>query len=105
MPASPHVRVRVDLERIRRNAAAVRAQTGVALLAVVKADAYGLGAERVSAAIADQVDGFFLFSLREAQEGQFWRRTGKTSIALGPAERWTADDFLAERVRPAVWTP
>jgi len=78
--------------------------TGVPVMAVIKADAYGLGAERVAAAIADLVEGFCIFRVAEAIEAQHFQRTGKQSLALGPDLDLTADDYLAQGVRPAVWS-
>ena len=45
---SNHVRVQVDLNRVRRNTADVAARVGVPILATIKADAYGLGARAVA---------------------------------------------------------
>lgn len=104
MPASPHVTVRIDLSRVRRNAAAVKARVGVPVFAVVKADAYGFGAARVAAALADVVDGYCVFSLREAVEADLWRTTGKPAVALGPPEAHDPDAYLSARVTPAVYT-
>src|SRR5437764_1185152 len=72
-------RVRGNVSEIRRVVGA-----GVEIMAVVKADAYGLGAGRVVEAVADLVEGFCVFSLAEAAEAEVWRRTGKSSLALGP---------------------
>ena len=47
-PAHPRAWVEVDLGALRRNGAAIIARTGVPLLAVIKADGYGLGAVRVA---------------------------------------------------------
>jgi len=102
MPASGQVLVRVDLSRIRANVRRIADEVGVPIIAVVKADAYGLGAERVAAAIGDLVDGFCVFRLREAQAARLWQQTGKPSLALGLGDG-TAEEFKAAGVRPAVW--
>src|SRR5690348_15606063 len=88
MPRSPapNVSVRIDLQKIRANAAAIAERTGVDVLAVVKADAYGLGAAHVAAAIAPVVHGFCVFALREAVDADLWKLTSKPAIALGPPE-------------------
>jgi len=100
MPASAHVSVRIDLERIRRNIADVRRRIGRSELhAVVKADAYGLGARRVAAAIRDRVDGFVVFSASEAVEAGL-PALGKPVLSLGPPE---IELCLAHGIRPAVW--
>ena len=76
---SPHVQVQVDLRRIRANAEAIRQRTGVELIAVVKADAYGLGAAAVVGALRGIADRFAFFSLAEA------RRAGcRGALILGP---------------------
>jgi alanine racemase len=94
--------VRVDFERLRSNVRALKARTGRAILAVVKADAYGLGLPRIAPAIADDVDGFCVFSLSEAVSGRLWQRTGKEAIALGPPETLDPTPWLEAHVRPAV---
>ena len=104
MPPSEHVEVRIDLARIRANTQDVARRVGVPLLAVVKADAYGLGAARVAEAIADLVEGFCVFDLREAIDADLGARIGKTILALGPPNSSNAQDYLAQRVRPAVST-
>jgi alanine racemase len=104
MTPSRHVRVVVDLARVRANCQRLVEQTGVPVIAVVKADAYGLGAERVTAAIADLVDSFCLFQPDEAAAIDLWNRTGKQAIAIGPPLWENASDYLAAHVRPAVST-
>ena len=103
MLRSRHVTVRVDLAAVRANARAVAAATGVTVIAVVKADAYGLGAGEVARAVADLVDGFYVFDLAEAVAYDL-RSTGRPTLAL-LADSPNPDDYLAHRVRPAVWTP
>src|SRR5256885_11877947 len=102
MTASPHVNVRIDLARIRRNVSAVREKTGVAIIAVVKADAYGLGINRIAPAISDLVESWCVFSLREAAEAQL-EKTGKDSLMIGPGNGEDASELIPQRVRPAVW--
>src|SRR5947209_4239151 len=102
MTPSRHVRVVVDLARVRANCQRIVEQTGVPVIAVVKADAYGLGAERVTAAIADLVDSFCMFHPDEAAAIDLWNRTGKPAIAIGPPLWENASDYLAAHVRPAV---
>src|SRR5881398_2358228 len=100
----PSVSVRIDLGKVRENAAAIASGTGVAVLAVVKADAYGLGAGRIAEAVAPVVGGFCVFALREAVEAELWRRTGKPSLALGPPETLDPRPWLQQRARPCVAT-
>ena len=101
MPASPHVTVRIDLGRIRSNVEAIRRRVGRAgLHAVVKADAYGLGARRVAEAVRDVVDGFVVFYASEAVEAGL-PAMGKPILSLGPPQ---PELCLRHGVRPAVWT-
>src|SRR5687768_2493509 len=79
---SPHVTVRVDVRRVRRNTEEVARRTGVPVLAVVKADAYGLGASRVALAIRDVVDGYYVFDAAEAVQHRLFAETGRRIIAL-----------------------
>lgn len=103
MLRSQHVMVRVDLAAVRSSAKAIRARAGVPLIAVVKADAYGLGAAEVARAVADLVDGFYVFELAEAVAYDL-RSTGRRTLAM-QADSQNPDDYLAHKVQPAVWTP
>ena len=58
---SSTVSVQIDLARIRANAEAVCRATRVPLIAVVKADGYGLGARRIAETIGDLVEAFYVF--------------------------------------------
>lgn len=98
------VTVRIDLARIGANVQEIRRRTGVAVLAVVKADAYGLGAARIAEAVGELVDEWCVFSLAEAVEAQLWQRTGKPTIVLGPPMSLDPQDYLAQRARPAIST-
>src|SRR6476646_4711219 len=51
IPAHPRAWVEVDLGALRRNGAALAGRARVPLLAVIKADGYGLGAVRVAKAL------------------------------------------------------
>ncbi|MGE5607701.1 MAG: alanine racemase [Bacillota bacterium] len=104
MLPSSSVVVRIDLPRIRANAHDIRRRTGVMLLAVVKADAYGLGAAKVAESLADLVDGWCVFSLAEATEARLWQRTGKPTILLGPPTSLDPQDYLPHHARPAIST-
>ncbi len=96
-PAS-HVQVRVSLDRVRAAAEAIRRTTGVRLIAVIKSDAYGLGAAPVADAIAAVVDEFAFFSVAEARE------LGRGGLVLGPPDGEPAE-YRALGLRPAVTTP
>src|SRR5688500_18569391 len=103
---SPHVSVQVDLERIRRNTAAVAARVGVPILATIKSDAYGLGAQAVARAIKDVVEGWCLFTIEEAIAIQLWRETGKPALAVGPPSQSIRDPraYIDQHIRPRVST-
>jgi len=102
MTPSPHVTVRIDLAQVRRNVTSIREKTGVPIIAVVKADAYGLGSDRIVPAISDLVEGWCVFSLMEAARAQLGK-TEKDSLMLGPGNGEDVSEFIAQRVRPAVW--
>lgn len=103
MVPSAAVSVFVDLAVIQAQALAIQRLTGVEVIAVVKADAYGLGAEAITAALAPHVDGFCVFRLAEAQAVRIWERTGRPTIAIGPQPGEQVADYRAAHVRPAVW--
>jgi alanine racemase len=92
---SRHVHVAVNLDRVRAAAEAIRLKTGVRLVAVVKSDAYGLGAVEVAAALADVADEFAYFDLKEARE------VGRPGLVLGPAEGEPAE-YRELNLRPTV---
>ncbi len=98
--------VRVDLDRIRANAERIAATARVPLLAVVKADAYGLGAPRVSDALSDLGDrlaGFYVFDAAEAVAADLHRRTGRRTVALH-GDSADAADYRQAHINPVVWT-
>lgn len=103
MRPSLHVNVQIDLERIGDNARKIRQRVGVPLIAVVKADAYGLGIVPVARALATNVDEFCVFSLSEAVDADLARSHHKPIMVLRPDENLTAADFIAQAARPAVW--
>jgi alanine racemase len=91
----PQVQVTVNLDHVRSAAEAIRAQTGVGLIAVIKADAYGLGAPRVADALASVVNEFAYFAVSEARE------VGRPGLVLGPPEGDPAE-YRELNLRPAV---
>jgi len=92
---SRHVSVCVNLDQVRASAECIRATTGVSLIAVVKADAYGLGAVRVADALAAVADDFAYFSVHEAQE------VGQPGLVLGPPEGDPAY-YRELKLRPSI---
>jgi alanine racemase len=103
MAPSKHVSVQIDLSRVRQNAMDIARATGTAVIAVVKADAYGLGACEVAKSIADLVDAFYVFDASEAVAAGLWQLTGKRTIALH-GEWSDTEDWLAAGIQPVVWT-
>jgi alanine racemase len=99
-----YVTVHVDLQRIRDNVRSIAKLAGVPILAVVKADGYGLGAARVAEAIADQVERFCVFDLAEALDAGLYARTGKRVLALGPPTTMNPADFKSAGVTPSIST-
>ena len=103
--SSRSVSVWVDLAVVRANAQRVAAAVGVPVLAVVKADAYGLGAAAVARAIHDVVGGFVVFGLDEAIAASLADFPDRPILALGPpSSDGDAELYIRHRVRPAVWT-
>jgi len=98
------VRVHVNLNRIRSAAREIARKTKVDVLAVIKADAYGLGAREVAGAIADVVAGFCFFSLKEAIAANLDAKSRKPSILLGPPGSMVPQDYTSLNLRPAVST-
>jgi len=98
------VRVPVNLGKVRAAAREIAHKTRVDVLAVIKADAYGLGAAQVAAAIADVVQGFCFFSLKEAIAANLDPKSRKPSILLGPPGSMVPQDYIALNLRPAVST-
>jgi len=96
------VRVHVNLGKIRAAAEEIRRRTRVDVLAVIKADAYGLGARDVAEAIADVVQGFCFFSLKEAIAANLDPKWRKPSILLGPPGSMVPQDYISLDLRPAV---
>jgi alanine racemase len=92
---SKHITVTIDLDRVRAAAEAIRAKTGVGLIAVVKADAYGLGAKAVADTLASVADEFAYFSLDEARE------VGRPGLVLSPMEG-EPKDYRKRKLRPTV---
>ncbi len=82
----------VDLDAIVRNALAAQARAGVPLIPVVKADAYGLGAERVALAL-EKVEPYG-FGIATIAEGEALRRAGivRPLIVFTPL---LADEYAA----------
>jgi alanine racemase len=93
----------VDLSRIQANVQAIAHRTGVPVIAVVKADAYGLGARHVVEAIGELVEAFYVFDAVEALQYADLDTDKLTIAMLGRSD--DPADYISRRIRPAVWTP
>src|SRR3978361_443836 len=102
MPSAGNATVAIDLARIRQNCQQIASQTKVPVIAVVKADAYGLGASQVARAIADLVDGFYVFDAAEAIAAHL-KEFNKHTIALR-GDSNDPSDYSAHAIHPVVWT-
>src|SRR5687768_11518998 len=80
MISHPRAWVEVDLGALRRNGAALAARAGVPLLAVVKADGYGLGAIHVARALEPLEP--WGFGVATVSEGVELRHAGVTRPIL-----------------------
>ena len=94
----------IDLDAVEANVRAIRARSGVGLFAVVKADAYGHGAEAVAeAAIEAGADGL---AIATVEEGLILRRAGRREpilVLLGASDPAELDAAVRERLGLTVW--
>lgn len=99
------IQVTIDLNAIASNAALIKRRVGYRqVYAVVKADGYGCGIRAVSRAVADRVDGFYVFDLAESAGAELGA-LGKPVIALDqPWHGYTPADYLRAKTRPIVST-
>jgi alanine racemase len=94
----------VDLDAVAANTRALRERAGVDVIAVVKADAYGHGAEAVAdAAITAGAAGL---AVATVEEGVVLRRTQPAEpilVLLGAQAREERDAAVAARLAVTVW--
>ncbi len=92
----------IDLDAISANFSAVRRKTGVSVMAVVKADAYGHGAVQVARRLEEQCAFFGVSSILEALE---LRRAGLTKpiLILGYTPVSAFQIAIREDIRPAIF--
>ena len=99
-------RVEIDLDAARANAALLRKVAGTALYAVVKADAYGHGAQAVSRALVEgqDVSGF---AVSLVEEGTELRDAGieLPILVMGPALAGGYDEIVARALTPLISDP
>ena len=96
--------VDVDLDAIDANVRAVRARAGVDVIAVVKADAYGHGAEAVAEAAVDA--GAVALAVATVEEAIVLRRARPRDpllVLLGATEQAERDAAVALDLALTVW--
>ncbi|HEX9270430.1 MAG TPA: alanine racemase [Candidatus Limnocylindria bacterium] len=96
----------VDLGAIAANTRALRERAGVALIAVVKADAYGHGAEAVADAAIDA--GAAMLAVATVEEAIVLRRArpdDELLVLLGAQGQAEVDAAIHARCAVAVWSP
>ena len=94
--------VKIDLDAIAANIAAVRQKAGVMVMAVIKADAYGHGALQVSRLLEGQCAFFGVSSVLEALE---LRQAGLKIpiLILGHTPVSAYPAAIREDIRPAIF--
>lgn len=105
LPALRDSVAEVDLDAIAANTAALRARAKVPLIAVVKADAYGHGAEATSAACLEA--GAAMLAVATVEEGQLLRVAGLRApilVMLGVGNPAEARAAAAADLQVAVWS-
>ena len=97
-----NTRVKIDLDAIGRNFAAVREKAGVKVMAVIKADAYGHGAIPVARLLKDQCAFFGVSSMLEAME---LRQAGLDTpiLILGHTPVTAFPTAIREGIRPTIY--
>ena len=99
------VRIRIDLDAVRRNLdLARRLANGARAFAVVKADAYGHGALELARAL-DAADGFAVVGLGEAEALRAGGIRRPILVMQGPHARGDAARFAELGLWPAVHRP
>ena len=96
----------MDLDAIGANVAAIAAHARAEVIAVVKADAYGHGAEAVAEAAVSS--GAAMLAVATVEEGVALRDAGIAApilLLLGIADRAEADAAVAARMSVVVWDP
>lgn len=96
----------IDLGALRHNARVCRDLLGEesALMAIVKADAYGHGLERVVTALVDEVDWFGVANVREAIRARTAAATEIPILILSPATREEIPEIVEGRFSASVST-
>lgn len=100
----PLVWLEIDTQKLGRNVAAMRSLApGQKIMAVLKANAYGMGAADIAKAIADQVDMFGVVGVAEACT---LRNTGVTKpiVNLGMYSPDDAETLIEQNISPSIFT-
>jgi alanine racemase len=97
-----HTYVKINLDAIAGNFAAVQKKAGVPVMAVVKADAYGHGAVQVARILQGKCAFFGVSSMVEALE---LRRAGlrEPILILGKTPASAFFDAIRENIRPTIF--
>ena len=95
--------VKIDLDAIAANMAAIRQRTGKPVMAVVKADAYGHGAIPVARLLQESCSFFGVSSVLEAME---LRQAGIQTpiLILGHTPPAAFPVLVSEGIRPTIYT-
>jgi len=94
----------IDLDAIASNVAAIRARSKADVIAVVKADAYGHGAEAVSETCFEA--GAVMVAVAEVEEGLALREAGVNGpilVFLGPTDSSEVAHAVAQDLLMVVW--
>ena len=101
--------IEISESRLRNNVAAIRAAAGEGanVLAVIKADGYGHGAELIAPVLVDA--GVVWLGVGDVDEGARVRRAVGTHdahvLVMCGMEPVDADRIVEQRLTPVVWTP
>src|SRR6056297_1039133 len=97
----------IDLEALRENARACASIAGedCRVMAIVKADAYGHGLERVVTALANEVDWFGVANVREAQRTRIAAGTDIPVLILSPPTPIEIEAIVAGRFSASISSP
>ncbi len=97
----------IDLEALRENARACGLLAGgnCRLMAIVKADAYGHGLERVVTALANEVDWFGVANVKEAQRARVAAGSEVPILILSPPTPGEIEAIVAGRFSASISSP
>jgi alanine racemase len=103
--SSARARVEIDLGALQRNGAALARRAGVPLLPMIKADAYGLGAEAVFRALESlEPWGYGVATVAEGKQLRLWGAT-RPVIVFTPLLQQELPRVLSARLTPTLGFP